>query len=236
MVALDFESVLARRIARKDNGWKGWLTYMGAAITVFLIVNLTSGSLAAPHAVIHIGSQNSMAKYMGQFDGKANVIMLGVLSANDWICVKLPFKGHLSDIESISYSEFVCQPDGQEALEPYTVIRMNEGRDLVCHPEDSYSTGEWKLPVFEWQSRDIVAKGFWSLAPTEADSLLQPLSEWISVMGDGNVLSINLYVGAWDVSSPYQCYVGDLSVNGVSSRLSNAGRCTGPTAELPTGF
>jgi hypothetical protein len=233
---LDYESRLARRIASRKNTWRAWLTYLGAAMTIFIVMNLASESLAAPHAVIHIGTRSSFAMYLGQFDGEQNAMMLGVLSIGDWICLKLPFKGHLSDLSSLSFSEFVSKSPGQYSLEPYAVIRMSEGKNLVCHPTDSYASEDWTLPLFEWQARELATKGMWRFAPTDTESLLLPLSEWLTMIGDGNVLSINLYVGCWDIASPYQCYIGDITVNGCSIDLSNAGRCTGSISEMPLGF
>jgi len=50
------------------------------------------------------------------------------------------------------------------------------------------------------------------------------------------VLSINLYVGCWNISYPYISYVGDLVVNSDFVGLSNIGRCTGSSMDLPAGF
>jgi hypothetical protein len=203
---------------------------------VFLVVNFTSGSLGAPHAVVQIGSHDSIAKYLGQYDGKTCVMMLGVQSLDDWVCVRLPFKGRLTDVGSISYSEFVDSAGGADSLEPYVVIRMSEGRNLVCHPSDSYASGEWRLPLSEWQSRDMVGMGKWSLAPVGPDSVLLSLSAWKANLGGANILSINLYTGAWDLSSPFISYIGDLEVNGDRVCLSNIGRCSGSQNDMPQGF
>lgn len=233
---MEFESRLARRIAGRDRNVKGWSACLGAVLAVFLVVNFTSGSLGAPHAVIHIGTQNSVAKYLGQYDGNARVIMLGTLTVEDWVCVKMPFNGRLSDVESISFSEFISRPGGQDPLEPYVVIKMNEGRNLVCHPPLSYAPGNWSLPVSEWQLRDTVTKGKWTAAPTDEESSAMTFDAWQGMMGDANVLSVNLYVGNWETATSYLCYVGGLSINGQPIGLANAGRCSGPTAEMPAGY
>jgi hypothetical protein len=235
VVALEFESRLARRVARRDRNIKGWSAYLGTAAAVFLVINFTAGSLGATHAVIHVGTQDSVAKYLGQYDGKTNVVMLGTLSVDDWVCVKVPFKGRLSDIQSISFSLFISRPGGEIPLEPFVVIRMTEGRNLVCHPPLSYESGDWTLPVSEWQLREVVAKGKWAASPDDASSTMA-FGEWQAALGNANVLSVNLYVGAWETSAPYVCYVGDLSINGHSIALSNAGRCAGSNGDMPEGF
>ena len=203
---------------------------------MFLVLNVTSGSIAGEHAVIQIGSKSSVARYLGQFDGKSNVLMLGAISASDWICVKIPFKGELSEIRSIAYSEFVAQTGGQEALEPYIVLKLTEGRTLICNPVNSYSNGTWDLPLMEWQLRDTASKGIWTYSTADAKSSTAPLITWIRMMGDVNALSVNLYIGRWNISSPFQCYVGDLAINGFVVDFSNCARCVGPPADLPPGF
>lgn len=236
VVALEFESRLARKIVRGDRSNKGWPACLGVVLAIFLVINFVSGSLGASNAVIHIGTKNSVAKYMGQFDGKANVLMLGTISAEDWICVKVPFKGRLSDVVSISFSDFIYRPGGDDPLEPYVVIRMSEGRNLVCHPPSSYGSEDWYLPVSEWQPRDTVAKGKWSAAPVEEGSPVMTFREWQNSLGNANVLSVSVYVGAWETASSYVCYVGDLTINGQSIGLSNAARCAGPNEAMPAGF
>jgi len=236
LVALEFESELARRIVRRDRDVKGWSACVGAVLAVVLVVNFTSGSLAAPRAVVHVGTHDAIAQYMGQYDSKSSVMMLSLQSAEDWVCIKVPFKGSLSDLTKVSFSEFVSSTGGEDSPEPYVVIRMTEGRNLVCHPSDSYAGGDWWLPLSEWQLRDTVAKGMWMLAPTTADSPRLQLAEWQTSLGSANVLSINLYVGCWNISYPYISYVGDLVVNSDFVGLSNIGRCTGSSMDLPAGF
>ncbi len=236
VIALEFESRLAGRIVGRHQRNKVWIAYAGAAVAIFLVVNFTSGSIGAPHAVIQIGSHNSIAKYLGQYEGRSSVLMLGVQSVEDWVCVKLPFKGRMADVSSISFSEFVDTAEGMDSTEPYVVIRMSEGRNLVCHPSDSYASGEWWLPLSEWQFRDMAVKGKWSLAPAGADSTLMTLSAWQVTLGSANVISINLYMGSWDIHSPFISYIGDLAVNGDRVCLSNLGRCSGSPADLPQGF
>ena len=233
---MKFESTLAGRIAQRKGGYKGWLAILGAVFAVFLVLNVTSGSIAGQHAVIQLGSKSSVARYLGQFDGKSNVMMLGATSSLDWICVKVPFKGHLSDVRSVSFSEFVAQAGGIEALEPYIVLKLTEGRSLICNPVSSYSDGTWDLPLLEWQLRDAASKGTWIYAAPDAKSTTAPLITWIRTMGDANVLSVNMYIGQWNLSSPYQCYIGELRVNDNKIDLSNAARIGGSLADLPTGF
>lgn len=236
VVALEFESRLARRIVRRDRDVRGWSACVGAALAVFLVVNFTSGSLGAPHTVIHVGTQSSVATYLGQYDGKTNVVMLGTIAAEDWVCVKMPFKGRLSDVTSISFSEFISQLGGDEPLEPYVVVKLTEGRTLVCHPQQSYASGDWWLPVSEWQLRDTVSKGKWTAASVDGGATTMTFAECQGILGAANVLSVNLYVGCWETSDPFACYVGDFSVNGQAVSLSNAGRCVGSNNEMPTGF
>ncbi|MGQ9588573.1 MAG: hypothetical protein ACUVT7_09385 [Thermoplasmata archaeon] len=125
---------------------------------MFLVLTVNSSSLAAPSATIHVGSQSSVAKYMGQFDGNSNVMMLGASSVQDWVCIKVPFKGGLADIRSISFSDFIAQTGGG-SFEPYVVLKLTEGKYLICHPQYSYADGTWSLPEFTWGDRDTVAKG-----------------------------------------------------------------------------
>jgi len=233
---LKFESKLAGRIVQRKNGHKGWFAIFGAVFAVFLVLNVTSGSIAGDHAVIQLGSKSSVARYLGQFDGKSNVIMLGAISSLDWVCVKIPFKGHLSDVKSIAFSEFVAQSGGLEALEPFVVIKLTEGRSLACDPVSSYPRGVWDLPLLEWQLRDTVSKGSWIYATPDSKSASAPLGTWIGTIGDPNVLGISLLMGHWNISSTYQCYIGDLAVNGNLVGLSNAARCCGSLSDLPPGF
>jgi len=73
-------------------------------------------------------------------------------------------------------------------------------------------------------------------ASSDAKSTTAPLITWIREMGDVNVLSINIYIGQWDITSPYQCYVADFTVNGNNVDLSNAARIRGSMSDLPNGF
>lgn len=233
---MEFESRLARRVERRARKTGSWTAYLGTAAAVFLVVNFTAGSLGAPSAVVHVGTQDSVAKYLGLYDGKTSVIMLGTVSVDDWVCVKVPFKGRLSDVQSISFSVFVSRPGGDAPHEPFVVVRMTEGRNLVCHPPLSYEAGDWTLPVSEWQLREVVVKGVWTDTPTDGASSVMSFDGWQATLGNANVLSVNLYVGAWETTSPYVCYVGDLSVNGHCIGLSNAGRCASSNGEMPEGF
>lgn len=202
---------------------------------VFLVLTVNSSSLAAPSAAVHLGSQNSVAKYMGQFDGNSNVMMLGASTAQDWVCIKTPFKGRLSDIQSISFSDFIAQTGGG-SYEPYVVLRLTEGKHLICHPEYSYADGTWSPPEFTWGNRDTVANGKWVFAPVETQSMIVPLATWVGWLGDREVLSIAVYIGSWEISQPFQCYVGNFVVNGELMDIANAKRFANSNSELPPGF
>jgi hypothetical protein len=234
--ALNFESRLATRIASRQHDRKTLKSVASFVGIVFIVLTLTSSTMATPQAVIQLGSKNSFAKYMGQFDGKANVVMLGAISVQDWVSIKVPFKGHLSNIESISYSDFISQTGGSDNLEPYVVLKMPEGKYLVCYPEDSYSAGLWSLPYFTWQMRDTVSHGKWVIAPVKTESLVLSLENWVSILGDDEVISVSIHIGGWDIANPYQCYLGDLSINGKFIDIANAGRSVGKSADLPLGF
>lgn len=231
-----FESRLAARIAARKDDKKTLKSVVSFVGIVFIVLTLTSSTMATPQAVIQLGSKNSVAKYMGQFDGKANVVMLGAISVQDWVSIKVPFKGHLSDIESISYSAFISQTGGSDNLEPYVVIKMPEGKYLVCYPGDSYSAGLWSLPYFTWQVRDTVSHGKWVIAPAKTESLVLPFGFWASMIGDCDVLSVSIHLGGWDIANPYQCYLGDFAINGKAIDVANAGRFAGSSADLPPGF
>jgi len=233
---LKFESRLAGRIADRRNDYKGWLAIVGALFAVFLVLNVSSGSIAGNQAVVQLGSKSSVARYLGQFDGKTNVMMIGTMCSVDWICVKVPFKGHLSDVNSIAFSEFVALAGGPEAFEPYVVLRLTEGRSLVCNPVSSYTNGTWDLPLLEWQARDAATKGTWIYTTPETKSTTAPLVTWIRTMGDSNILSVDILVGRWSISSPYQCYIGDLTINDNKIDISNSARIKGSISDLPVGF
>ncbi len=234
--ALRFESRLATRIAARKNDSKTLKSVASFVGIVFIVLTLTSSSMATPQAVIQLGSKNSLALYMGQFDGKANVVMMGAISVEDWVSIKVPFKGHISDIESISYSDFISQTGGCDDLEPYVVLKLPEGKYLVCYPANSYSAGVWSLPYFAWQVRDTVSHGKWTIAPVETQSLELPLESWVSIIGDYEVISVSIHIGGWDITCPYQCYLGDLSINGKPLGIANAGRTAGSSADFPPGF
>lgn len=228
------EDGVAKRIRSLRRGGKGLLGYAGLVGAVFIVLNMTSSSIGAPQAVIHVGTQTSVAKYLGQFDDKSRVVMLGATTSQDWVGIKLPFKGHLSDLRSITFSEFVAQTGGLDSVEPYVVIKLPEGKSLVCDPVLSYRDGVWDLPLFEWQMRDTVAMGKWVFAPVDTKSMLVDLSTWIQYIGDEQVISVSIYIGMWDLTSVYQVYIGDIALNGRPIDLANAARCS--TADLPPGF
>ncbi len=232
---MGFESKLASRIAAKRHDGRLWKAFASFATVIFIVLTLTSSTLATPQAVIHLGTQTSVAKYFGAFDGHDNVVMLGALSSDDWVSIKVPFKGQLSDLESIVYSEFLVQT-GDLQVEPYVVLKLPEGRYLVCHPESSYASGQWSLPYFSWQMRDTVSHGKWQIAPVETQSMTTSLDTWIWMIGDEDVISVSILIGGWELAKPYQCYLGDLAINGKMIDIANAGRGSGVNEELPLGF
>ena len=232
---MEFQSGLAKRIASKKKGKvKAWSTYLGLIFVVFIVLTLTSSTTAAPSVVIRIGTQSSFAKYLGNYEYSSDVLQVGIKSQTDWVYIKVQFNGKLSEITSISFSDNILQSGGL-VVEPYVVIKLTEGKTLVCNPCNSYDLG-WSLPWSEWQSRDTVSKGRWTVAPVETKSLLQPLESWMNIFGDRQVTNIYIYVGTWTISSPFQCYIGDFAVNGVHIDIANAKRCLGPSSELPVGF
>jgi len=225
-----FESKLARRIGG-SRGRPGWTVYSGVIATLLLLLALNASSVAAPHTVIKIGSQTSVAKYLGTFEGKSQVLMLGIGSPEDWVCIKIPFKGRLSELKSISFSDSILQTT-DNSLEPYVVLKLSENRFLASHPHYSYSTAVGTIPFGEWQFRDLVSDGKWAVAEAGVQSLIVPLSSWINMIGDRYVLGIGLYIGPWQIPGPFQCYVGDIAVNGVPIDISNAARATGTLDDL----
>jgi len=233
--ALKFESRLADKIVSRKKARRPWTTIAGLVSIVFLVLTVNSSSLAAPSATIHIGSQSSVARYMGQFDGNSNVMLLGASSLQDWVCVKTPFKGRLADIQSISFSDFIAQ-NGGGSYEPYIVLKLTEGKYLICHPEYSYADGIWTLPEFTWGHRDTVSNGKWILAPVETRSMIVPLATWVGMIGNREVVSIAAYIGSWDISQPFECFLGNFEVNGELIDIANAKRCMNPNSELPLGF
>jgi len=232
---MEFQSGLARKIASKRKGKvKAWSTYSGLIFVVFIVLTLTSSTTAAPSVVIHIGTQSAFAKYLGNYEYSSDVLQVGVRSQTDWVCIKVQFNGKLSELSSISFSDNILQSGGI-VVEPYVVIKLTEGKTLVCNPCNSYDLG-WYLPWSEWQSRDTVSKGRWTVTPAETKSLLQPLESWMNIFGDRQVTNIYIYIGTWTISSPFQCYIGDFAINGVHIDIANAKRCLGSSSELPVGF
>lgn len=232
---MGFESRLAKRISSRRDTKRGWKTYASFVGVIFIVITLTSSTLAVPQATVHTGTKTSVAKYLGQFDCGSNVLMLGALTPSDWICIKVPFKGRLSDLQSISFSEFVSQTGGVQA-EPFVVLKLQRGMFLVCHPELSYVTGEWSLPYFSWQSRDTVANGKWNMAPVSESTDLNTLQFWTGALGNVEVVMISIFVGMWELTSPYQCYLGDYAINGKLIDLANSKRTSSGGWDLPAGF
>ena len=92
MKAMRFESELAERVVSKKASRNLRKTYASLVGIVFIVLTLTSSTTAVPQSVIHVGTNDSVAKYLGPFEGKSNVIMVGVSSIDDWVCIKVPFK------------------------------------------------------------------------------------------------------------------------------------------------
>lgn len=220
---MKFESKLAERIANKKDGKRGWKTYAGGVGAIFIVLNLAASCLAAPSAVIHIGSKTTVVKYLGSYDGRTNVLQFGLTLSTDSGYLRTPFRGHLSDLGSLSFSERVEQAGGG-IFEPYIIILLPGGENLVCHPQDSYSTTGWYLPLFEWQLRELVSKGFWNTLPEVSGQGLEPLSVWVTTLGDPQVVAIQLCVGEWSLSDTYSGMIADLSINGDLMNIANAKR------------
>lgn len=238
MGALRFESRLAARVERRQRQDWPWKRIAGAAFIIFIVLTLTASATATSQAVIQLSGKHAYAKYLGSFDGKVNTMMIGTTAVDGWVVIKVPFKGAISDLQSISFSEFLVQTGGTDAcLEPYVVLKLPKGHNLVCNPGDCYSNGEWTLPYFNWQMRDAVAKGQWNepSAQYKAASAMC-LESWSSVLGDPTVIQVLLVIGGWDISKPYKVYIGDLSVNGETIDLSNAKRTSSAGSEPPLGF
>jgi len=226
MRAMRFDGKLAERVASKKAPRNLRRTYASMASIVFIVLTLTSSTTAVPQSIIHVGTNDSVAKYLGPFEGKSNVIMVGVSSIDDWVCIKVPFKGRISDLKSISFSDSIAQSGGAQ-FEPYVVLKLPEGKSLVCYPESSYASGVWSFQIMTWQSRDAVNQGKWVVAPVETESMLAPLTMWITMIGDKSVISVSIYVGGWDISGQYQCYLGDFSINGIMIDFANMARKAG---------
>jgi len=230
---MKLESKLAERVVSKKASGNLRRTYASLVGIVFIVLTLTSSTTAVPQSVIHVGTNDSVAKYLGPFEGKSNVIMVSVSSIDDWVCLKVPFKGKISDLKSISFSDSIAQSGGVQ-LEPYVVLKLPEGKSLVCYPESSYANGVWSFQTMTWQSRDAVTQGKWVVAPVETESMLAPLTMWMMMIGDRSVISVSIYVGGWDISGQYQCYLGDFSINGIMIDFANMARKAGTTQEWPT--
>ena len=238
MGALRFESRLAARVARRQKQEWPWKKIAGVAFIVFVLLTLTASTTAASQAVIQLSSKHSYAKYLGSFDGKSNTVMAGVVSVEGWIVIKVPFKGYVSDLQSISFSEFMVQTGGTDVcLEPYVVIKLPRGHSLVCYPNECYTNGEWTLPYLNWQMRDAVAKGSWVNPSAEyRTASVMTLDSWESVLGDPTVIQILIVIGGWEISRPYKVYLGDLSLHGAVIDLSNAKRLQSTNTEPPLDF
>ena len=233
-----FESRLAARVARRQKQEWPWKKIAGVAFIVFVVLTLTASTTAASQAVIQLSGKHAYAKYLGSFDGKTNTLMVGTTSVEGWVVIKVPYKGAISDLQSISFSEFMVQTGGTEAcLEPYVVLKLPRGHNLVCYPGECYSNGEWTLPYFNWQMRDAVAKGQWIEPSAEyKTSSTMSLDSWGTLLSDPTVIQILIVIGGWEISKPYKVYVGDFSVNGAMIDLSNAKRTMSTGSEPPLNF
>ena len=218
-----FKSKLAERIASKRDGKRSWKTYACLVGAIFIVVNLAAVSLAAPSAVIHVGSKTTVVEFLGSYDGKTNVISFSLTMDTDSAYIRIPFKGHLSDLYSLSFSERVEQTGGG-IFEPYIVLLMPGDQCLVCHPQDSYESAGWYLPTFEWQSRNLASFGLWSTPSSISASSLKYLSEWTVSLGDPQIIAVQLSIGQWDLSQSYSSLLGDLSINGNLMNIANAKR------------
>jgi len=234
---MKYRSELARSIAHRNDkkGVRGWSTYLGLVGIVFIVLTLTASASAAPSIVVHLGSSTSVAKYMGYYDYRPNVLMLGVANPDDWVCIKMQFNGKLSQLSAITFSEFIIADGGEDPIEPYVVVTLSGGTSLICRPELSYDSG-WYQPMSEWQMRDTVSHGKWTAFPYQADAQPTTLGGWADVLGDRQVTHIFLYVGAWDLADPFMCLIGEFAVNDKLLDLANAKRCGDPNSDLPTGY
>jgi hypothetical protein len=232
MKTMRLESETAERVASKMASSNLRRTYASLVGIVFIVLTLTSSTTAVPQSVIHVGTNDSAARYIGPFESRSNVIMIGVSSIDDWVCVKVPFKGRISDLKSIGFSDFIAQSGGAQ-LEPYVVLKLSEGKSLVCRAESSYASGVWSFQTMTWQSRDAVTQGKWVVAPVKTESMLAPLTMWTMMIGDRSVISVSIYVGGWDISGQYRCYLGDLSINGIMIDFANMARKAETTQEWP---
>lgn len=234
---MGFESGLAARVARKQGQSWPWKRIGSVALIVFIVLTLTASTTASSQAVIQLSHNNSYAKYMGLFDGKANTVMVGTVSIDGWVVLKLPFKGYVSDLRSISFSEFISQTGGTDlCLEPYVVLKLPRGNSLVCYPGECYANGEWTLPYFNWQLRDTVAKGQWVDPSAEYKVSTMSLDSWADALGDPSVIQILIVIGGWDISKPYKVYLGDVSVNGDLIDLANAKKTRSGSGDAPLVF
>lgn len=229
---MEFESRLAKRIVERKNGrtpLKACLVAIGALV---IVLTLASAGIGSSQGVIMVSSKTSLAEFLGTFDGVQNVVAIQVSTSQDLVAIKTPLKGHLSDLDSISYKLFVSQTGGDGPHEPFVVIKLTGARSLICQPTDSYTVGGWSLPFLEWQSRDVVSGGLWTLRPASGLPLLAPLSTWVTNLGDPQVVGLTVSAGHWQTPAPFECDLGDLSVNGASIGIANAKRTTGSISEI----
>ncbi len=230
-----FESTLASRLAGRGKR-RNWIGPRGgalaAAATLAIVVCMASASIGASQAVILVGSKTSVAEFVGTLDGVKEVVEIQVTSTDDLVVIKTPLKGRLSDVLSISYMLFISQTGGDGQLEPFATIKLTAARSLVCNPVDSYASAGWSLPLLEWQSRELVSGGLWTLKPAVGLPLLMPLADWIDILQDPQVVSLSIAAGHWQTPSSFECMLGDLSVNGSLIGIANAKRSTSTVTEL----
>jgi hypothetical protein len=232
MKAMGYESRLKERVMSRRTSGNLRKTYASIVGIVFIVLTLVSSTTAVPQTVIHVGTNDSVAMYLGPFEGKSNVVIVGVSSINDWVCIKVPFKGKISDLKSIVFSDYIAQSGGAQ-FEPYVVLKLSEGKSLICYPESSYSSGGWSYQTMTWLSRDAATQGKWVVAPVKTESMLAPLTLWTMMIGDRSVISVSIYVGGWDISEQYKCYLGDFAINGITIDFANMARKAGTTQESP---
>ncbi len=222
---MEFTSDLAKAVRTRSirTEFGGKKTYLAVGFIIFIVLTLTSSSSAAPSVVIHTGSNTSMAKYIGDYDRNSNVVRMAVTTPQDWVSLEMQFNGKFSELTSIAFTLFISSTGSDEALEPYVVVKLADGTRLTCDPCDSYGD-LWYQPEREWQTRDVSLLGLWSSDLSDGEQTLEPLSAYAGSLGDRQVTGIGVFVGRWTLDSPFDCYVGDFSVNGVLVDFANARR------------
>ena len=226
-----FASILARKMNHRGRSPRGWSCYAGLVGTLVILVAMDFSAFAAPHAVIKLGSRESVVETLGTYEGRSDVLFVEVSSSSDWVCIRLPFKGKMSELKSIHYSVLPPGDATGQQREPYILLKLTESKALVCRPQYS-SSGTWSFVARQWQERDAAHDGLWVIADSGVVSLVRPLPAWIDIISDRCAVAISICIGPWDISEPSPWYLGDVSVNGVPMDLSNAARAPGTREDL----